>query len=396
MNTRSIDEIEGLTVDSNIFQDFSVKEILQEYDGPLLLVANSLEGENWLFKWCDTLEPSKVDRWIAFKISESRLNSLKNDEFSLREAVSLYEKEQFYVLETFESIFNPLLIKSSFPEKLPIGYLPSDDVSINGKRLSLALHDMESLTVRMHVFSEYISKKTPLSIISRLQNIFQQYMTSVAHAIENQPEEKILPSFKDWTGFNLTKVSKGSFKMECASNSNRKQTEKLAKACELLANLSTNNMADKTELEGLLRSDVLQIVLLLANFVSSLDLSISITWASSDVPNGYLAIDKRRVEAIINYLESIQEDEHVNSITIELSSEEADPLRIPAKGEGGWQNLVRKLKSNLTQENRITLTSKDVERILRYHYLYGQGGFQNQLDGIAVKLKRIGVPFNIL
>jgi hypothetical protein len=395
MNRNPVDEKESVTADSTTFQNFTVKEILQEYDGPLLLVVTSLEGKNWLFKWCDTLEPTKVDKWIAFQISESRLNSLKNDELSLREAVSLFEKEPFYVLETFESIFRPLSVKSSFPENLPSDYLPSDDISINGKRLSLKSHDFESLTVGMHVFSDNISKKAPLSIISQLQKIFQHYMTSVAHAIEKHPEERILPPFKDWTGFNLTKVSKGSFKMECFSNSNRKQTEKLVKACEVLARLS-NNLPDKTELELLLKSDVLQTVSLLASFVSALDLSISITWASSESPNGFLAIDKRRVEAIINYLESIQENEVGNSITIELSSEEAEPLKIPVSGDGGWQDLVRKLKSNLTQENKITLTPKDVERILRYNYLYGQGGFQKQLDGIAAKLKRIGVPFNIL
>jgi hypothetical protein len=397
MDTQPIDDLDGLVVETNVFQDFIVQEILQEYDGPLLLVAVSPEGESWLFKWCDTVD-SSVERWIAFQISESRLKALKNDDISLREAVTLYEKEPFYILETQTSLFKPSRIKMSYPEKLPIGYLPSDDVSINGRLLSLKLQEEESLTVRLHVFSQHISEgKSPLSIISRLQNHFQEYMTWVAHAFDRDPEEPIPPSFKDWTGFNLTNVASGSFKMECVSNSNREETKRLTKACQLLANLS-NGLFDinsvEREFDGISRSDIIRVSSFLANFVSSFDLSMSITWASSDNPNGYLAIDKRRVDNFLRYLDSLQ-DEQRDSITIELSPEEADPLRIPVKGNGGWQNLVRKLNTNLTQENKITLTPKDIERILRYNYLYGQGGFQNQLDGIAVKLKRIGVPFNI-
>jgi len=397
LNTKIFQNIRGKVVKTNIFRGFDVLETIIEYDGPRLFTASSPEGETWLFKWCDADDFSHVERWIAFQVSESRLEALKNDRISLREAITLPQKK-FYFFET-ETMFNPIGIKQSSPEVLPIDYLPSDDVSVNGKFLGLKAKEGESLTVRLHVFSKHISKmRSPLSIISRLQNNFQQYMTWVAHAFDRGPEESIPPSFKDWTGFDLTNVSSGSFKMECVSNSNREETKRLTKACQLLANLS-NGIFDidnvEREFDGISRSDIIRVSSFLANFISSFDLSMSITWASSNNPEGYIAIDKRRVDNFLSYLESLQEDEQLNSITIELSPEEADPLRIPINGDGGWQNLVRKLKSNLTQENKITLTPKDIERILRYNYLYGQGGFQNQLDGIAVKLRRIGIPFNI-
>ena len=397
MTRKIFQNIPGKVVETNIFRGFDVVETIIEYDGPRLFIANSPEGETWLFKWCDIDDSSQLERWIAFQVSESRLEALKKDRISLREAITLPQKK-FYIFET-ETMFNPIGIKQSSPEVLPIGYIPSDDVSINGKFLGLKAREGESLIVRLHVFSKHISEmRSPLSIISRLQNIFQQFMTWVAHAFDREPEEPIPPSFKDWTGFDLTNTSSGSFKMECVSNSNREETKRLTKACQLLANLS-NGIFDienvEREIDGNLRSDIIRVSTLLANFISSFDLSMSITWASSDNPDGYIAIDKRRADNFLTYLESLPEDEQLCSITIQLSPEEADPLRIPVNGRGGWQNLVRKLNSNLTQENKITLTPKDIERILRYSYLYGQGGFQNQLDGIAVKLKRIGVPFNI-
>lgn len=396
MNTKYLSDIQGSKVKSNIFQGFVVKETLIEYDFPLLLEARSPKGDSWLFKWCDTIEHAQLERWIALPISESRLKAIKNDSLSLREAVTLSEKE-FYVFDA-KSFFEPSEIKKSSPEKLPIDYLPSDDVSVSGSLLGLKMPERECLKVRLHVFSELISEgRAPLSIISSLQNIFQQYMTWVAHAIDRSSEEGVPSSVIDWSGFNLTSVKAGSFKMECESNSNREQTEKLTKACELLANLS-NGTFDKESIEkefdGIYRSDIVLLVSSLAQFILDSKLSMSISWASSNNPKGYLAIDKRRVKKYFDSLDSLRDAEHVRNITIKLTPKEADPIRKTVKGEGGMQRLLRRLQSKLKKDNTISLSSDEIEKILRYGLNYGQGGFENQLIGLAMTLRRIGIPFN--
>lgn len=399
MNKKPLNDLKGSKVSNNIFQGFIVKETLIEYDGPLLLVARSPKGKNWLFKWCDTIEPSEVERWIAFWVSESRLEALKNNKISLREAVTLPEKK-ILVLEA-KNLFEPISVKALPPENLPKDYLPSDDISVSGTPLRLEMKKGEHLTVRLHVFSEHISEgRVPLSIISPLQNTFQQYMTWTAHAIDRSPKGRVPASFKDWSGFNLTSVSDGSFKMECVSSSNSKQTEILAKACELLADLS-NGTFDIGSLEKEFGeefgeefgNEIVHYASLLAEFVSKFDLSMSISWASSGDPTGYLALDKRRVDNFLNIMSLLRKDKVLRKITITLTPTEAEPIRKPIVGVGGMQSLLRRLQSKLTVENTIELSLDEIEKILRYGLNYGQGGFQDRLVGLARALKRVGSSF---
>lgn len=50
-----------------------------------------------------------------------------------------------------------------------------------------------------------------------------------------------------------------------------------------------------------------------------------------------------------------------------------------ARGQGGWQSLLRRLKRDLEQSSQLTLTSVDLKRIVRYIGAYGTGGYQRRL-----------------
>ena len=388
-----LDDIPGEAVKRNLFTGFAVKETLTEYDFPLLLLAGQPKGENWLFKWCDTIqEPDYFQRWVAFRVSESRLASLKAGRLSLREAVTLPE-EEFYVLDA-ERLFEAKRIKKTSPENLPVDYLPSDDVSVTGTLMGLQPQDENRLSVRLHVFSEYIKEgKAPLSIISPLQNSFQNYMTWAAHIIDRTPKGRVPASFMDWSTFNLISVAAGSFKMECVSSSNREQSERLSKVCELLAKLSNGDFKDMESIKEQIGEDGINLASMIAALVSEFGLSMSISWASSGQPNGYLAIDKRRADNFLSILTSLKQ-EQPRTITITLTKDEAEPIRRPAVGKGGMQSLLRRLQSKLTKENTIQLEPDEIRRILRYGMNYGQGGFQDRLVGLARALKRVGISFS--
>jgi hypothetical protein len=329
-------------------------------------------------------------------ISEGRLNDLKNDSLSLREAVTLPESA-FYIFDA-TTLFEPSEIKKTFPEKLPIEYLPSDDISVHGNLMGLEPPKDENLKLKLHVFSEYISEgRTPLFLSSNLQFLFQHYMTGVSHAIDKSSEEGLLSPLLDWSGLDLVVERSGSFKMECESNSNTEQTEKLTKACELLAALSNGTLDKKTieeEFDGICRSDVVLLACSLAQFIWNSKLSMSISWAASNNRNGYLAIDKRRVRKYFKFLNSLKDDKYLRNITIQLTPKEADPLRKEVNGRGGMEDLLRRLQKKLKGDNTISLSSDDIEKILRYGLTYGQGGFENKLMGLAMTLRRIGIPFN--
>lgn len=70
---------------------------------------------------------------------------------------------------------------------------------------------------------------------------------------------------------------------------------------------------------------------------------------------------------------------------LELSQQERfllfkqDPL---SKGKGGFQALLVKLQSLTDSSGRLFLTNQLLERIRRYAFSYGNGGWENRLVSI--------------
>ncbi|MGH2637964.1 MAG: DUF6575 domain-containing protein, partial [Rhabdochlamydiaceae bacterium] len=80
----SIDEFYGY------LKNFESIDEFVHYDFPRVFSAKSPKGEYWLFKWLTkSKDYERADIWLAFQISEARLNSLRNGTTSLREAISL-------------------------------------------------------------------------------------------------------------------------------------------------------------------------------------------------------------------------------------------------------------------------------------------------------------------
>ena len=69
-------------------------------------------------------------------------------------------------------------------------------------------------------------------------------------------------------------------------------------------------------------------------------------------------------------------------ITFELSAQELELLRKPVVGGGGFQNPMRSLRQRAAVSRRVTLNADDLERIQRYAFEYGDGGFEGRLRGI--------------
>lgn len=75
------------------------------------------------------------------------------------------------------------------------------------------------------------------------------------------------------------------------------------------------------------------------------------------------------------------------SITFQLSSVHSYMLRKPIRGQGGWQDFLRKLQKKLTDTNTITLSYTEIRKIYRYSNKYGGGGFEQRLEGILSSIK---------
>lgn len=73
-------------------------------------------------------------------------------------------------------------------------------------------------------------------------------------------------------------------------------------------------------------------------------------------------------------------------IVISLTKEEKSILCRPVRGQGGFQSLLRRIKSQPKNNNEFSITPSGIERIYRYASEYGGGGFQQRLDIIRDKL----------
>lgn len=67
---------------------------------------------------------------------------------------------------------------------------------------------------------------------------------------------------------------------------------------------------------------------------------------------------------------------------VQLSSSAAARLDRPVSGNGGFQQLLRKLQLQ-RDGGQLVLDDGDLERLQRYSYAYGSGGFQDRTSSTA-------------
>jgi len=68
---------------------------------------------------------------------------------------------------------------------------------------------------------------------------------------------------------------------------------------------------------------------------------------------------------------------------IQLNAGEINGPMPPAEGQGGFQDLIRKLHAHLEQETgKLTLDDDDRERIPGYAFDYGNGGYEERLKAV--------------
>lgn len=74
-------------------------------------------------------------------------------------------------------------------------------------------------------------------------------------------------------------------------------------------------------------------------------------------------------------------------LVISLSPEAAEAMGKTVSGQGGFQDLLRKMQRQMTG-NELTVYSEDLERLVRYIRAYGQGGWQDRLAEVVEDLRR--------
>jgi hypothetical protein len=73
---------------------------------------------------------------------------------------------------------------------------------------------------------------------------------------------------------------------------------------------------------------------------------------------------------------------------IELSPGALARLMRPVHGKGGFQHLLRKLQTQVTN-SILTADEADIEKLERYSHSYGLGGFQDRTKPSASELQQL-------
>jgi len=389
--TIPLKEIQGSDVKQNPFANFTEKKVLMEYDGPALILAEDAEGHSWLFKWAADTDNPSLARWMAVKLSPELIHSLESETLSLRDAMWLADSE-LYVFDAKE-LFEPVEIRASTAERLPPSYLPTGNWSIHGKKLQSKIIDKERLTISLNIVSKYVARGTgPSQIVTPIQDRLQEYIRRAAHSINKTPRNRIPHVLEDWATIELASVAAGSFKMEWLTNSDLEKSQTLAQACEVLAKFFVEDI-DVGAIKEQIGDEGIFVAYLLADFISKTQLSVSISWLSETIPGGYLAIDKRRADKFISAVGYSKKDrkskKEENIITLTISPQDAELIKLPVRGIGGHQSLMKGLQKKLAKDNTIQLTASEVEKIVRYGLNYGGGGFQNRLLPLAKAIKQL-------
>ena len=68
---------------------------------------------------------------------------------------------------------------------------------------------------------------------------------------------------------------------------------------------------------------------------------------------------------------------------IQLSPAEVARYTRPIKGRGGFQTLLKRLSKQISPKGVLTISADELEKLVRYSFKYGQGGFQERTKPTA-------------
>jgi hypothetical protein len=402
----------GARIPAASFQGFTALRVLARYNHPLLQEMISPRGESWLFNWLESDEdfdaevpPNRevVHSWVAFRVSQERLSAIETDRVSLRDAI-LAAEHQLYVL-TGPSPLQPAKVRAVPAGKLPLGGLPAERMTIHGKEISARLEpttESRKLSLEFRLSAESISKgQVPFGISGIFQDRFQRWISAAAHyAFDPSPRAfELTYKDRDWSNVGELATGTGSFTISAVADGKPFELDRLDEA---LAHLERLVVASRTGPErkesiakGVGRAGVFALFSLL-NFVTSTRVSVEIRWGEG-ANEKKIYLDPEAAGAVVTGLQSERRSiESDARLSIPLSPEELEKIRMPVVGEGGLQHLMRALQRQIGPDGRLSVTPVQIERILRYTQMYGSGGFQGRLQGVLVELKRLGASLSSL
>lgn len=372
---------------------FELEEVLIECDRPLLIVMKSSVGEKWLFNWCLSEEVNHkiIDRWMIYKASDTRIESLLNGNITLRESILLCENEFF--LADFSSMESPDKIWKVYPDLISDEFLPEAGVTIYPTTDMFREQLDEQFTVQLHMLSASLSSgNITIPTVNPIEVLIQNMITWTAHKFVQEEQIECFLGADDWTHLSKGIAETGSYRISLHQDDiDSIQKEILyntLKQIGVLTRLNRDEVSIQDIEEQMGISTILNFQLLL-HHITKYDLSLSIRWIQDSKNIHVITINPNQAKRLFaKFNEYNKRDDETTKIRILLTPDEIELIQRPVRGRGGMQNLNRMLQQRLDGDV-VELSPSECERVVRYCQKYGQGGFQTRFYGILKALKRM-------
>lgn len=387
-----------------------IDKIITKYDYPLLLTAKDANNGTWILSWADTDEQDEddepyssiLDTWFAFPVSDNRMRQILNEHISLREAIFFYETDLFLL-----TTHRPLLQDSDIISwkkvnhfDIPIHTLPLIDISIKGKKLMPVAKD-NGVLIEAHIIPERsLEGLVPLEIVSPLMDLIQKIVRWSSNFVKKGKSRELFLPKDDLGKLNFISLEPGSITFKAETKELETEKNKpVIKALNYIKGMVESN--DLLKYLQVVEERIGHEALLNLHFLLSLQLNQEINITIKYVSNGgevnSITLPYREAKSIFRTLTSyFGKGISASELVIKLTADDKDQLMKPVVGEGGWQSLIRQLKEQISSDNTLSINQRQLERIIRYSQLYGEGGWQERLEVVLNELRGLGLTFSQL
>jgi hypothetical protein len=185
-------ELIGATLGAREFDLDSFTKVadLLFYDGPLLSLFQTKEGDNYLFSWVDCDEAS--NRWLVFQITNEQLEAYRCARSSLRDLMFSPRNGFIYAVDLDDEV-GVSQAKIVSPHELPNDYLPGEN----------AFYEGDAQVVRSSTrFSVPIAGDWNIADLYRFPRLLSHAYAFLCHFGRESDLLENLPSFPMRDGFS--------------------------------------------------------------------------------------------------------------------------------------------------------------------------------------------------
>jgi hypothetical protein len=406
--TDDTDPVPSMKPSREMFKGFRKGEVLVSYDFPLLQVLHSPSGKTWLASWRDSDDtgedsesPGALHRWLILPVRAEVVKSLEENEIPLRDILETCP-DWLYLVEG-RDVLRPSKVKAIRSFQIGEDYLPKRNISIRGnnlRQLELPSIDRKRLVLDIRLSLKGMEPgKVSFFISGPVKESVQRILSSTGHSITETRMKVVDLAYGLGDAFEMCEVATtiGSYRIVAQpSNPDPGGDRKIVEALSLVKTLIDASSTGKQlgEVAATVGANATIQIDSLLKFVKSNDLVMTISWTVEGIEDS-MVLDAVRASSLLAKLRpALAKLESSARLMVKLGPDEAERLRLPARGEGGMQSLQRQLQAQLTADGTLTITPVQVEKIVRYAQSYGEGGFQGRFQGILGAVKRMGMAFS--